>query len=93
VVRVIETNLSLNDTGEIVDHQSRVIEVESWETFINEIQEAKTVIRPSVIGNLHGTSIPIQSNVEDIMYDDFHLSCNIYNHRGIKTKKLACLVR
>jgi len=33
MIKVIETNLSLDSYDNIVDHQSRVIEVESWERF------------------------------------------------------------
>lgn len=91
MVRIIETNLSLNSAYEVVDHQSRVIEVESWNNYINEIKVAKTVIRPSCIGSMHGATIPHQSKVDDLTYDDFHLSATI-NRQGHITKKLAYLV-
>jgi hypothetical protein len=86
MIKVIETNLSISDTGEIKDHQSRVIEVESWDYYTNEIKEARVIIRSSIIGSLHGTSIPSQAKVENLTYDDFHLSINKF---GIKSKKFA----
>lgn len=92
MIKVIETNISLNpnyDYDIIIDHQSRVIEVESWEDFINEIKEAKTVIRNSYIGNMEGTTLPRESKIENLVYDDFHLSCNVLNWLGHKSKKLV----
>ena len=89
MIKVIETNLSLDNYDNIMDHQSRVIQVENWEDFINEIKERKTVIRNSILGCMHGCSIPRESKVVNLKYDDNHLSCNIYNWIGRKTKKLA----
>jgi len=89
MIKVIETNLSLDYDDNIIDHQSRVIQVESWEDFINEIKESKTVIRNSILGCLSGCTIPKQSKVVNLKYDDKQLSCDIYNWIGRKTKKLA----
>lgn len=49
MVKVNETNIVFNEIGDM-DHQSRVIEVESWESFVDEIKNAETVIRQSVLG-------------------------------------------
>jgi len=89
MIKVIETNLSLDYDDNIIDHQSRVVEVESWEDYINEIKEGISVFRKSILGCLDGYTIPTkQSRVENIICDDFHLSCDVY--RGnTKTKKLA----
>lgn len=92
MVKIIETNLSMADDL-IKDHQSRVIEVESWETFVNEIKEKKTITRNSCLGSLYGCTIPRESKVENLIYDEFHLSCDVYNYRGNKTKKLVYLVK
>ena len=89
MIKVIETNLSLDYDDNIIDHQSRVIQVESWEDFINEIKESKTVIRNSILGCLSGCTIPKQSKVVNLKYDDKQLSCDIYNWIGRKTKKLV----
>ena len=89
MIKVIETNLSIDNNDNIADHQSRVIEVESWEEFINEIKECKTVSRKSICGCLDGCSIPRKSKIVNLKYDDIHLSCNFYNYIGVKTKKLV----
>jgi hypothetical protein len=89
MVRVIETNLSMMswDGEEIADHQSRVIEVDSWQDFINEIKDGKSVDR---IGTLWGLTLPRACKIENLKYDDFHLSCDVYT--DIKQKKLAYLI-
>jgi len=89
MIKVIETNLSLDNYDNIIDHQSRVIEIENWDSFVNEIKESKTVIRNSILGCLSGCTIPKQSKVVNLKYDDKQLSCDIYNWIGRKTKKLA----
>ncbi|MEI2465116.1 hypothetical protein [Niallia taxi] len=93
MVKIIETNLSIMDwDGEVIaDHQSRVIEVSSWQDFIVEIKEAKTVERPSVIGSMHGNSVPRECRVDNLQYDEKHLSCDIIYGNGVKSKKLAYL--
>ena len=88
MIKVIETNLSIDNNDNIADHQSRVIEVESWEEIINEIKECKTVSRRSICGCLDGCTIPKKSKVVNLKYDDIHLSCDVYNYFGVKTKKL-----
>ena len=89
MTKIIETNLSLDNDNNIVDHQSRVIKIENWEDYINEIKESKTVIRNSILGCMYGCSIPRESEIENLKYDDNHLSCDVYNWFGRKTKKLA----
>jgi len=89
MIKVIETNMSVNLDGEIKDHQSRVIEVESWGSYIQEIMNEKSAERRSVIGNLHGKTIPSNATVYDLEHDDFHLSYVLYNKFGIWAKKFA----
>jgi len=90
MIKIIETNLSLDNNDNIVDHQSRVVEIENWNDYIKEIKECKSVFRNSILGCLSGYTISTkQLNVENIKYDDFHLSYDIYNSIGMKTKKLA----
>ena len=89
MIRVIETNLSLDYENNIMDHQSRVIVVYSWEDYINEIKDAKSIPRTDCVGRLHGRTIPKLSKVKNVVSDDFHLSCDVYNCDGLKSKKLC----
>ncbi|MFL1672612.1 hypothetical protein [Paenibacillus dendritiformis] len=90
MTKVIETNLSIKD-GEIVDHQSRVVEVESWDSLIQEIKEGKSISRSSIIGNLHGKTLLDNSIIENLKYDENTISCDVYNRFGHKTRKLFYL--
>ena len=91
MLKVIETNLTM-DEEIIMDHQSRVIEVESWENFVEEIKNARFVMRSAIIGSMYGNSVPRSSTIENFISDKKHLSCDIYNYAGMKTKKLAYLI-
>lgn len=76
----------------IADHQSRVIEVDSWDDYISEFKNMRATYRSSVLGSLHGFSLPKHSRVENLAHDEKHLSCDVYNSFGFKIKKLAYLV-
>lgn len=92
MAKVIETNLSVQVDNTILDHQSRIIKVKSWDEYVNEIKNGETVVRNSYLGNLHGCTLPKQSKVENLIYDDIHLSCDVYNWSGVRSKKLAYLI-
>lgn len=89
MITIIETNLSIDITNTIKDFQSRVIEVENWNNYIQEIKECRTIERYSVLGNLYGASMPRESKVENLFYDDVHLSCDVINRFGFRIKKLV----
>ena len=91
MVKIIETNLTI-DKDIIKDHQSRVIEVESWESFVDEVKNAKFIMRTSIIGCAYGNSVPRSSKVENFISDENHFSCDIYNYAKLKTRKLAYLI-
>lgn len=88
-VKVIETNLSIGELGEIKDHQSRIIEVDSWDEYSEEIKQAKTVDRN---GTMFGVSIPKQAKIENLKVDNKHLSCDVYLYNNTLIKKLAYLI-
>jgi hypothetical protein len=89
MIKVIETNLSVNLINTIKDHQSRVIEVESWDNYVEEFKTGSTIVRNSVLGSLHGATIPREAKIENLTYDDFHLMCDVINYLGVKSIKLA----
>lgn len=70
MVKIIETNISVDDNANPGDAQSRVIEVSSWEDYVNEIREGKCVNRNSVIGNLMGVSLPKKCKINFIVENE-----------------------
>lgn len=91
MVKIIETNLSINGNNEIMDHQSRVINCVSWGEYIASYltYNGEAVYYPSE--NLHGNSINANCIITNFKYDDFHLSCDITS-KHYTTKKLAYLI-
>lgn len=92
MVKVIETNLSFSADGAIYSFQSRVIEVESWMSFVLEIVEENPVNRTSYIGSLMGESFNRGTKTENFKADDKCLSYDFTNRAGIRMKKLAYLI-
>lgn len=39
MIQVIETNLSIDKDNIIIDHQSRIVEVEDWDTYCKAFEE------------------------------------------------------
>ncbi|WP_425203738.1 hypothetical protein [Priestia megaterium] len=97
MIKVIETNISIDDKGMQRDHQSRVVEFEEWEDVINEFKSETSVDRKDALGTLHGKTIPLNAVVEDLKYDHFHLSCDVIKDNGrggfIKSRKLVYLIK
>lgn len=78
MVYIIETNLSMkNDV--IMDFQSRVIEVPSWEEYcaMYENYSGQACNIGKSITQLCGNNINSHRIIENLEYDDFHLSCDM----------------
>lgn len=93
MVKVIETNISLGYNSTIADFQSRIIEVESWISFIDEVKNRQPVERKSYMGSIHGLTIPTRCKVVNFVeLDESHFKCTIIHFDGRETLKLAYLV-
>jgi hypothetical protein len=90
---VIETNISLDENNNFIDHQSRVVEVDSWDDLVQEVINKKPVIRKAYLGIMYGVIIPRNCTIENLVYNDYHLSCDITTYNGFKSKKLLYLVK
>lgn len=92
VVKIIETNI-ITDGNEIKDHQSRIIEANSWEEYIQAFAnyDGKSVEFKSLTSMI-GCTINRELEITDIKYDDFHLSCRLSNSM-FTNKHLAYLVK
>lgn len=91
MVKIIETNLSMSNIGQIKDHQNRVVESDSWESYCKAFEEYKgEPVEFKSLTNMIGNTIPKDVNIYNLQYDEYHLSCDIWNGM-FKTKKLAYL--
>ena len=64
MVKIIETNISLCQQDIPQDCQSRVIEHESWESYLDEIKNGESKDKYCIIGSLYGRSKPKICEVE-----------------------------
>lgn len=86
MIKIIETNLFIDNQDQLRDFQSRVIEHESWDKYIEEIKNSKCVFHD---GTMQGETLPRENKIDNLEYDDFHLNCDVYNRLNIKSRKLA----
>lgn len=95
IVKIIETNITYDGYGkEISDFQSRVIEVDNWKNYVEEIRQCKSVTRQSYLGSMYGESFPrYHQEVELFESNDFQIRVDFYNGNGARMTKLAYLVR
>lgn len=96
MVKIIETFLSMKD-GKVFDHQSRIVEAESWGEYVNyykeNIKSDRQHSKFKSLTNLFGDSLPRYGDITELKYDDFHLSCYHTNSDGMVTMKLAYLLQ
>ena len=94
MVQIIETNLSMKD-NQVVDHQSRVVEAESWKDYIlyykENIEQDRRHSNFKSLTAMWGDSLPRYGEVSELKYDEFHLSCYHTNFNGFVTMHLAYL--
>lgn len=94
MVKIIETNLNMKD-DKVFDHQSRMVETESWEEYVNYYKENIETDRQhskfKSLTNLWEDSLPRYGDITEFKYDDFHLSCYYTNPFGMVMMKLAYL--
>ena len=89
MIQVIETNLSIDNDNIIRDHQSRIVEVEDWNTYCKTFEKYNGEAIYFKSKTMPGNSIFSNCIITDLIYDDIHLSCMILHQSGFITKKLA----
>ena len=89
MIQVIETNLSIDKDNIIRDHQSRIVEVEDWDTYCKAFEEYNGEAVYFKSKAMRGYSILSNCTMTDLIYYDIHLSCMVLHQSGIVTKKLA----
>ena len=88
--KIIETNISMKD-GQVYDHQSRVVEADSWDEYIEMYEEydGSPIDRFKAISEMIGNSIPKDVEILNLKYDEKHLTCDFKHKDGLIEKKLA----
>ena len=88
--KIIETNISMKDE-QVYDHQSRVVEADSWDEYIEMYEEydGSPIDRFKAISEMIGNSIPKDVEILNLKYDEKHLTCDFKHKDGWIEKKLA----
>jgi len=81
--------LSIDKDDIIRDNQSRIVEVEDWDTYCKAFTEYNGEAVYFKSKTMHGNSILSNCTIIDLIYDDIHLSCMVLHQSGLVTKKLA----
>lgn len=79
MVEVIETNLIVDNDSKIYDHQSRIIEVEDWDTYCNAFEKYDGRAIRFKSKQMSGNSIQANRKIKELLYDNHHLFCAIYD--------------
>lgn len=83
---VIETNILEDANGEVADHQSRIIEVGSWDDYVGQYIKNKPL---HYRGTMIGFSFKESWEMIDLFYDETHLICEFDDDFGFTVMKLA----
>lgn len=79
MIEVIETHLIVNNDNKSYDHQSRIIEVEDWDTYCNAFEKYDGRAIRFKSKQMSGNSIQANRKIKELLYDNHHLSCAIYD--------------
>lgn len=89
-MRVIETNICCDmATNEILDFQSRIVEVQDWSTYTNAYNNYSGDKVEFKSLDIPGATLLSGMELSDLKYDDHHLSCSLFKFGVPVTKKLA----
>jgi hypothetical protein len=92
---VIETNISYDGNGNLHDHQSRVIEIDTWKEYC----DLYTYYNGDYVGDkymsyglLSGCVLPKNAEISELEYNEFHLKCKLKLYNGNIQYKLAYIL-
>ena len=79
-IEIIETNLSIDENNIIRDHQSRIVEADSWDEYCEAYERYKCNCKPVWFKPKNesiGFTIAMNCSISNLKYDNLHLSCDI----------------
>lgn len=94
MIKVIETNvMPTAKEGNPTCVQSRIIEVESWGKYVEEIKKREFVARKALFGSTcDGASFSRNDNIKSIKYDERSLVYTIEIFDNVITTHYATLI-
>lgn len=90
MVKIIETNLSVDGENNIKDHQARWILINNWEDYCKKYQNySGRRVYYGVASSIPGVDIPADAKITNLQFDECHLSCDIHHRDHFVTKRFA----
>ena len=89
MIKIIETNIIFKNLETPCDVQSRIIEVKSWDDYVDEIKKQKQVNRHSLLGDLYGSSFPKGATMKYFDVNEHRLICTFYTFDNTLQMKTA----
>lgn len=98
-MKIVETNISYEGFT-FHDHQTRVLEIDSWEDYCNlyrnyngeAIRDEDVKFKDVYNTLLKGCVLPKNANIVSLKIDDFHLTCDLDLWNGTPSHKLVYVV-
>lgn len=90
MVKIIETNLSIDGENNIRDHQARWILINDWKDYCKKYQNySGRRVHYGIASSMPGVDIPADAKITNLQFDECHLSCDITNRDHLTTKRLV----
>lgn len=90
MVKIIETNLSVDGENNIKDHQARWILINDWKDYCKKYQNySGRRVYYSIASSMPGVDIPADAEITNLQFDEYHLSCDIQHRNHFITKRLT----
>lgn len=90
MVKIIETNLSVDGENNIKDHQAKLELINDWKDYCKKYQNySGRRVYCSVASSMPGADIPADAKITNLQFDECHLSCDITNRNHFTTKRFV----
>lgn len=90
MVKIIETNLSVDGENNIRDHQARWVLINDWEEYCKKYQNYSGCrVHYGGVSSMPGADIQANVKITNLQFDERHLSCDITNRYQFTTKRLV----
>lgn len=90
MVKIIETNLSVDGENNIKDHQARWVLIDDWRDYCKKYQNySGRRVYYGVASSMPGVDIPADAKITNLQFDEYHLSYDIHHRDHFVTKRFA----
>lgn len=90
MVKVIETNLSIDGENNIKDHQARWVLINDWKDYCKKYQFYNgNRVCYGIASSMPGPDILANVEITNLQFDECHLSCDVHHQDHSITKRFV----